>query len=81
MEDIYLPPTSKLPQISSTGEYLSDQNLKGKERPWRMNKQTSELLAEASTYLGEEKRAERVGKCASHLLFLECLQDLSLIHI
>ena len=75
MEDIYLPPTSKLPQISSTGEYLSDQNLKGKERPWRMNKQTSELLAEASTYLGEEKRAERVGKCASHLLFLECLQD------
>ena len=67
--------TSNLSQISNAGKSLSDLDGKGKERPWRMNKQTSQLLSQLSSYLGEEKRSERVGNCASYLLFLECVQD------
>ena len=69
--------TPKLSQISKTGEQLSDRNHKQKERPWRINKQTSELLAKVSSYLNEPKRAERIAKCGSYLLFLECIQDSS----
>lgn len=77
MKEFHPPASLKLSQISNTEDRLTDQSCKSKERPWRMNKQTSELLAQISSYLGENKRAERIGDCGSYLLFLECIQDIA----
>jgi len=71
------PATPKLSQVSKTGDCLTDKNRRDNERPWRMNKQTSELLSKVSSFLGEEKRAIRTGECGSYLLFLECIQDIT----
>ena len=77
MENSDFPPTKILPRLSRTGELLSDKTTGGRERPWRMNKQISELLVEVTMYLKEEKRAERMRYCASWLLFLECIENAS----
>ena len=77
MEKFRPSATPKLSQISKAGNLLTDKNKKDKERPWRMNKQTSELLSQVSSFLGENKRANRIGECGSYLLFLECIQDIA----
>ena len=77
MENGDFPPTKILPCLSHTGEALTDKTQKGRERPWRMNKQILELLVEVTVSLKEEKRAERMRYCASWLLFLECIENTS----
>ena len=39
---------------------------------WNVWKQISKFLGEVYLDLGQKKRAERVEKCATYLLFLQC---------
>ena len=58
-----------------TGECLEDRSKSGRVKPWRLHKQTTEKLEECFVYIGWEKRAENVKRCASHLEFLKCTID------
>ena len=55
-----------------TGECLEDKTKKGKCRPWRRNKQTSEKLAEVYEFLEWTLKALRVKQCSSYLGYSEC---------
>jgi len=52
---------------SRTGKLLSN-----RKKLWNIWKQISKFLAETYSNLGQEKRAQRVEKCATYLLFLQC---------
>ena len=58
-----------------TGECLQDISSSGRSRPWRINKQTTEKLAECYAYLGLEKKVLSVSGCASYLDFQRCSVD------
>ena len=57
------------------GECLQDISQSGRSRPWRINKQTTEKLAECYDYLGLENKAFSVSCCASYLDFQRCTVD------
>lgn len=57
------------------GECLQDISQSGRSRPWRVNKQTTEKLAECYAYLGLENKAFSVSRCASYLDFQRCAVD------
>ena len=61
--------------ISSTGESLEDRSKGGRVKPWRLHKQTTEKLAECYVFIGWDKKANNVQRCASHLEFLRCTTD------
>lgn len=61
-----------LPQKGQDNIVLSDKNVSGKEKAWKVDKQMSLYLAETFFDLGQEKRADRIRNCASHLVFLQC---------
>lgn len=71
-----------MPILSPSGEILDlgcdrtivliDKSITGIERPWRVNKQVDQFLAEAYSDLGYESLAGRVGSCAKYLSFLAC---------
>ena len=60
---------------SSTGESLEDRSKGGRVKPWRLHKQTTEKLAECYVFIGWDKKADNVQRCASHLEFLRCTID------
>ena len=60
---------------SSTGECLEDRSKGGRVKPWRLHKQTTEKLAECYVFIGWDKKADNVQRCASHLEFLRCTTD------
>ena len=60
---------------SSTGECLEDRSKGGRVKPWRLHKQTTEKLCECYVFIGWEKKAENVRRCASHLEFQKCTVD------
>ena len=60
---------------SSTGESLEDRSKVGRVKPWRLHKQTTEKLAECYVFIGWEKKAKNVQRCASHLEFQKCTVD------
>ena len=60
---------------SSTGESLEDRSKGGRVKPWRLHKQTTEKLAECYVFIGWDKKADNVQRCASHLEFLRCTTD------
>ena len=60
---------------SPTGECLEDRSKNGRVKPWRQHKQTTEKLGECYIFLGWEKKAENVERCATYLEFLKCTVD------
>ena len=60
---------------SPTGECLEDRSKKGRVKPWRQHKQTTEKLGECYIFLGWEKKAANVERCATYLEFLKCTVD------
>ena len=58
--------------ISSAGECLEDRSKGGRVKPWRLHKQTTEKLAECYVFIGWERKADNVKRCASYLEFVKC---------
>lgn len=59
-------------QDLATGEILEDQDIRGRERPWRRHKVESRALAAAFRRLGFQGKAARCQDCGSMLIFEEC---------
>lgn len=55
-------------------EVLTDKRKNGKERPWRLKKVRSLILADSFQRLGNDRRALRVYCCSSQLAFLVNLE-------
>ena len=60
---------------SPTGECLEDRSKNGRVKPWKQHKQTTEKLGECYIFIGWEKKAENVQRCASYLEFQKCTVD------
>ena len=61
--------------ILFTGECLEDKSKGGKVKSWRLHKQTTEKLAECYVFIGWERKADKVKRCASYLEFVKCTID------
>jgi plasmid rolling circle replication initiator protein Rep len=54
--------------------FLQDKSSTGRERPWRLHKQQSLVLADSYNRLGNEKRYISVSECGAYLCYEECSQ-------
>ena len=67
--------SSKQEYRHSTGECLEDRSQKGRLKPWKLHRQTTERLGDVYEFLEWLTKALRVKQCATYLEFIECSID------